>query len=98
MTSQIVIKLNEKKFRPILDCLKPISLGRSYSEIAGFCIWYCSLCSREKVPELGNKTRKEFLSEKLGASEEQRVIDLIMKFNEFLGHKKPGDHSRKSGK
>lgn len=37
MTRQIVIKLNEKKFKPILDKLKNKSLGevKSYSELVG---------------------------------------------------------------
>ena len=88
MTSQLVIKLNKKKFKPLLDSVKQISLTKSYSELAGMCIWYCYTCSKEKIQELGNKTKLEFIAEKMGMSMQERIVVNAREFNKFLKNKK----------
>ncbi|MEA2037143.1 MAG: hypothetical protein U9O94_06525 [Nanoarchaeota archaeon] len=86
MTAQIVIKLNEKKFKRILDEMGVNSISRSYSELTGLCVWYCHACETEKVPELGNKTRLEFIAGKLGTTIDKARLIGLKKYNEFLGH------------
>ena len=81
MTNQIVIKLNEKKFKPILDKLKSNGYGAvgSYSELAGKIIFFDYLLWNEKCKELNNKTRMQFLMDKLDETHAE-----FMKF--FLSH------------
>ena len=87
MTSQIVIKLNEKKFKRIIDELKHGIIAKSNSELVGFCVWYCYLCKNERVPELENKTRFGFLSEKMGSTNEEHSLKILQKYNDFLTNK-----------
>lgn len=88
MTSQIVIKLNKKKFKPILDFVKKGALSKSYSELAGLCVWYCHNCLTKKVPELGNKTKAEFIAENMGMSPEERILATVKEYNDFIKGKK----------
>ncbi|GAI79159.1 unnamed protein product, partial [marine sediment metagenome] len=73
MTRQIVIKLNEEKFKPILDKLK--TLGHettgSYSELVGKTLFLSYLFNTEKCADLDDKTRIDFLKEKLGMSNDE---------------------------
>ena len=88
MTSQIVIKLNEKKFKPILESVGSCTAFKSYSELAGFCIWFCYLSHVEQVSGLGNKTRFEYISEKMGISIEEGKLKSIQMYSAFLNNKK----------
>ena len=60
MTKQIVIKLNEKKFKPLLQKLKSNGYGAvgSYSELVGKIIFFDYLLWNKKCRELKNKSRE----------------------------------------
>ncbi len=85
MTKQIIIKLNEKRFKPVFDKLLEAGHGvsKSYSEIAGKTIFYCYLAKYEKLPELGNKTKMEFLLEHMGISSDEDFLNFLQEYVKF---------------
>jgi len=85
-----VIKLNEKKFKPLLDKLKSDGHGpvASYSELAGKIIFFDYLLWTKKCEELRGKTKMEFLLEKLGLSNDELTVDFLQKYIEFLKSEK----------
>jgi len=85
MTRQIVIKLNEDKFKPLLDKLKTNGHGavNSYSELVGKIIFFDYLLWTEKSEELGNKTKMEFLLDKLGSTKDELTVEFLQKYIEF---------------
>lgn len=91
MTKQIVIKLNEKKFKPILDKLKTNSYGaiRSYSELAGKIIFFDYLLWNEKCKELNNKTRMQFLMNKLNETHAEFMKFFLSHYTKFILTNKP---------
>ena len=67
MTKQIVIKLNEEKFKPLLEDFNKKFLknsAQSYSWLVGFTLWYMHMFAFKKDIEFKNKTRLQFLIEK----------------------------------
>ena len=85
MTNQIVIKLNEEKFKPLLDKLKTNGHGAvsSYSELVGKIIFFDYLLWTRKCEELGGKTKAEFLINKLGLTNDELTVDFLQKYIEF---------------
>ena len=85
MTHQIVIKLNEERFKPLLDKLKSNGHGAvsSYSELVGKIIFFDYLLWNKKCEELGDKTKIEFLIDKLGLTNDEFTIDCLQKYIEF---------------
>ena len=88
MTRQIVIKLNEKKFKPIIERIKPNMVSKSHSELIGLCLWCYYIFTTEKVPELGNKTREEFLNERMDMPRNEAIISILKNYNIFIQGKK----------
>ncbi len=85
MTHQIVIKLNEERFKPLLDKLKANGHGAvsSYSELVGKIIFFDYLLWNKKCEELSGKTKIEFLIDKLGLTNDELTIDFLQKYIEF---------------
>jgi hypothetical protein len=85
MTHQIVIKLNEERFKPILDKLKMNGPGAvsSYSELVGKIIFFDYLLWTKKHEELGNKTKIEFLINEFGLTSDELTVDFLQKYIEF---------------
>ncbi len=89
MTKQITIKLNEERFRPLLDDLINVTgLEKSYSEAAAKSIWMMHKMTFEKVPEWGNKTRLQLLMEKRGISFDEAVLRMLKDYKEFCSRKR----------
>lgn len=87
MTKQIVIKLNEEKFKPLLDKLIAEGghhISRTYSEITAKSLFFVSRFLFEKIPELDNKTMREFIEEARDFSPEQGLIDMLSSYSKFL--------------
>lgn len=86
MTEQITIKLNKDKFQPILDKVNECGGNtiKTPSELAGKAIFYMYLLGCEELPELDNKTRLEFICNKLGISIEEGFLKFISKYNDFI--------------
>ena len=86
MTNQITIKLNEKRFKPLLD--KLIECGcdtsKNYSECVGKCLFFLNQFMLEKQKELNDKTRFEFLLEKSDISKDEFIIKLLADYNKFI--------------
>ena len=95
MTKQIVIKLNEKKFKPILDKLKSNGYGAigSYSELAGKIIFFDYLLWNKKCNELNCKTRMQFLMDKLKETHSQFLKFFLSKYIKFISSGKPENNS-----
>ena len=85
MTKQIVIKLNEKKFRPLINKLKVSErISKSDSEIVGKTLFGAYVLMSEKLPELSNKTRIEYLMAKSGSTFEQGIFNLLELYTRFI--------------
>jgi len=86
MTRQIVIKLNEDKFKPLLDKLKNNVHGavNSYSELVGKMIYFDYLLWNQKCEKLEGKTKMEFLNENLKLTNDEATIEFLQKYIEFI--------------
>ena len=86
MSGQIVIKLNKKKFKPLLDFLmeQGENLSTSYSGIVGKTLFFSFLYFTEKVDFLDNKTQFECFREKNPESSEATLINFFKKYKHFL--------------
>ena len=86
MAKQIVVKLNKKKFAPILDFLREQgeNLSTSYSGVVGKVLFLSYLYFTEKVDFLGNKTQFECFREKDPKSAEAALISFFKKYKKFL--------------
>ena len=86
MTEQIVIKLNKKKFKPLLDSLikKGGDLSVSYSECVGKCLFFLYLFSSEKNPRLDYMTQYEYLLERTKSTHEVTLLSFLMRYKKFL--------------
>jgi len=85
MTKQIVIKLNEKKFRPLFDSIKEkCGTSKSDSELAGKALFNLYLQLFEKIPNLENQTMLEFFSEIQGKSFDEMHMEFLRAYSLFL--------------
>jgi hypothetical protein len=86
MTKQIVIKLNEKKFKPILKKLEQNGYGpvRSHSEFVGKILFFEYLLWNQKCEKLNKKTRMNFLMEKLKETHAGFMKTFLLNYNKFI--------------
>lgn len=86
MTKQITIKLNEAKFKPILDKLIKVNgtTAKSYSELAGKCLWFCCIFGFKKIPKFGNRTHFQMMADMRGMTVRQAMRDAGKRYNKFL--------------
>jgi len=91
MTKQITIKLNEEKFKPILNYLTKagVYLPRTYSELVGQCLWFCYVFGSKKVSKFHNKTCIEMMAEMHKTTRRDLLLELLKKYNHFLKTGKP---------
>lgn len=88
MTDQIVVKLNKKKFKPLLDFLiqKGKGISNSYSECVGKSLFFAHLYLTEKVPELNNKTRLDYFNYLSKKPHDSSVLSFLSKYKNFLNN------------
>lgn len=96
MTRQIVIKLNEKKFKPILQKAFANSYGPvgSYSELVGKIIFFDYLFWNEKCKEFKGKTRMQFLMDKLNQAHTEFTKFFLSQYMKFMSTSRPKDLSK----
>ena len=90
MTKQIVIKLNEEKFKPLLDDFNTNFLknsSQSYSRLAGFTLWYMHMFALKKDKDFDGKTRLEWIMDKRGLNINEALLIMMGKFTEFIKSK-----------
>ena len=89
MTRQITVKLNEKKFAPILKDLKLLGGGIEItnSEAAGKAIFFTHRYLTKKETKLGNKTRLDSYLEASGYSRDECTIQFLKEYAEFISKK-----------
>jgi len=85
MTKQITIKLNEKRFKPLIESLIESNnrTSKSYSEAVGKAIFYSHQATVKKHHELGNKTIQEKICELREITKEQCQIEFLRAYSEF---------------
>ena len=84
MARQLVIKLNEAKFKPLLDQIMQVGeCSQTYSESVGKGIFFIHQFLFEKDPA-SNKTKVERMLEAEGASLEESFLAFLKKYNQFL--------------
>lgn len=85
MTDQIVIKLNKKKFKPLIEKFKlSEQCSKSDSEVVGKALFATYLLLCEKVPKLKNKTRIQFLLDAQGTNMDKQIMELLKKYTKFI--------------
>ena len=86
MTEQIVIKLNKKKFQPLLDNISEWAKNTfsSYSECVSKSVVFMYLYCNEKLPSLENKTRFEYILEKRSISNDESIVTFLARYNELI--------------
>lgn len=86
MTDQIVIKLNKKKFQPLLDYLmkKNENTCLSYSECVGKSLYWLYLYFSEEVPILRNMTRHQYLLKETVSTHEVSILHFLSRYKRFL--------------
>ena len=86
MTKQITIKLNESRFRPLMDKLRAFGgegLVDSDSDLVGKALFYCYHSIYYKNPELGDKTSYDVISEKSGAGKSELLLKFLNMYHQF---------------
>lgn len=83
MTKQITIKLNEKKFRPILDALHRNCAGipASDSELVGLALFHAHLFCTQKHPS--GKTYAEWFAQQFNMKKDEAQYTLMTKYKQF---------------
>lgn len=91
MTKQITIRLNEEKFRPLLDilCKYGKNITRSDSELVAMVCFNLFWRVITRFPELNDKTLLEHELEARGITLDQQIIEMHSKFSEFLKNPLP---------
>lgn len=86
MTKQIVIKLNQERFEPLLKALekKGMHVPKSYSELVGWCLFFTYFIALIKVPELGNRPLIDIILEKRKITLEEGLVRVIQTYNIFM--------------
>ena len=82
MTKQINIKLNDKKFRKILDDINSVTYNSlvTDSDIVARSMFFLHIFFFEK---LDDKTRSEILKDYLGWDFDKKLSDFNLKYNRF---------------
>jgi len=86
MTEQIVIKLNEKKFKPLLDAFIQNGHGlcKSYSECVEKILFFHYLHATKKVEQLDNMSEREFVSKAKKVPPAESMMNFLKEFEEYL--------------
>jgi hypothetical protein len=94
MVRQIVVKLNEKEFLPVLDLFKNISgaTWKSNSNMVSKCVYFTYLYLFQELSENG-KTRAEIIKEKYNITERKEVLKetLLKMAKEYNIYKEKGN-------
>lgn len=85
MTHQIIIKLNEERFKPLLNKLKSNGHGtvNTYSELVGKIIFFDYMLWTKKSEKLKGKTKMEFLTDQLGLTHDELTVSFLKEYVEF---------------
>lgn len=86
MTKQITIKLNESRFRPILEKLRAFcgeGMAESDSDLVGKSLFYCYYASYCKNPDLGGKSTFDVISKKSGSTKPELLLNFLNKYQLF---------------
>lgn len=96
MTKQIVIKLNEKKFGPILEKLErnEYSPVKSHSEFIGKILFSEYLLWNQKCNKLEDQTRMHTLIKILKQTHAEFMKNLLSQYPDFISSKKRKDLSK----
>ncbi len=89
MTKQIIVKLNEKRFKPLLDGLMSTACDtvKNYSDCIGKSTFFLYDYMFTKYHRLGNKTKHEFILAALGISEDEETLKFLGDYNKFSRNK-----------
>ncbi len=86
VTKQITIKLNEEKFRPLIDKLNEFSgtgLATSDSELVGRCIFYTYFSIFSKVHNQNTKSGFEVLQDCSGQDSSELIMTFLQEYSSF---------------
>jgi hypothetical protein len=86
MTEQIVIKLNKKRFRPLLDKLEDFGgecLAESDSDLVAKCLYFCYFFCYTRNKERGNKTNYQIFTEMLKLDKSDAILTFLSAYNKF---------------
>jgi len=81
MTKQIIIKLNYKKFKPLLDDLITMCPAHSKSELVGLCVYLTWQHCNNEIKELDCLTMFEYLCKIKDITKEKALIDFLQEYN-----------------
>jgi len=85
MTKQIIIKLNERKFKPLLEQLAKDGHGSvsSYSELVGKIIFFDFLLWKQKIKRFNDKTSMQFLTNALKPNKYKLSEKFLRSYKKF---------------
>ena len=89
ITDQITIKLNAKKFRPLLKKLESFAgqgLVSCDSDLVGKALFYCYYSIYVKKPDCNNKTVFEIVSEMCKKDKPEMVLNFLNEYSDFKKH------------
>lgn len=83
--SRISIKLDERRWRKVIDDLKRVERNVSTTdrEVIEKCLLVSHIFCFERVKELGNKTRVEYILEAQKMNHNNAHIEFLSKFTSF---------------
>lgn len=86
ITKQITIKLNEERFRPLVEKLNEFAgtgLAASDSELVGRCLFYCYFSIFSKTSDAGTKSGFEKLQEVAGIDSSEMILRFLQDYSKF---------------
>jgi hypothetical protein len=89
ITEQITVKLNAKRFRPLMKELESFAgdgLIECPSDLVGKALFYCYYSIYHKRDDRDGKSVVEFVSEKSGEQKSELILNFLKEYHTFKKH------------
>jgi hypothetical protein len=86
ITDQITVKLNAKKFRPLLEKLESFAgkgITECNSDLVGKALFFCYYSIYDKKPDCNDKTTFQIISEMTGMEKPEMLLNFLQAYSEF---------------
>lgn len=90
MTDQITVKLNEEKFRPLIEGIDKFTgpgMVKSDSDLVAKCVFFTHCFMYEPKDECGGKTLWDCYADRHGVEKADMVLGFLKAYSEFCKKK-----------
>lgn len=86
ITDQITIKLNAKRFKPLIEKLENFAgkgITECNSDLVGKALFFCYYSLHDKKPACNDKTAFQIISEISGMGKPELLLDFLQAYSTF---------------